>query len=51
MVPEPNDFESCAGGNFSQSYGGATGWADTSCDSEYVFICRDPGGRHDGAEA
>ena len=44
IQPEPNEYENCAGGNFTQSYGKAAGWADTNCDSEYIYICRMPGG-------
>jgi hypothetical protein len=42
IQPEPNNFENCAGGNFSQSYGKAAGWDDQNCDTEFIYICRMP---------
>jgi hypothetical protein len=48
---EPNEYENCAGGNFTQSYGKAAGWADTNCDSEYIYICRFPGALWSSAAA
>jgi hypothetical protein len=42
IQPEPNSFENCAGGNFSQSYGKAAGWDDQNCDTEFIYICRMP---------
>jgi hypothetical protein len=39
---EPNNLvppENCAGGNFSEAYGGASGWGDTNCSATYPMIC------------
>lgn len=40
---EPNNLvfppENCAGGNFSNSYTGASGWGDQNCDKQHPFIC------------
>ena len=38
IQPEPNNFENCAGGNFTQSYGKAAGWDDQNCDTEYIHL-------------
>ncbi len=35
-----NPPEYCGGGNFSQVYQSAWGWADTSCDDIHIFICQ-----------
>jgi hypothetical protein len=35
-----NPPEYCAGGNFTQIYQAAAGWADTSCDDIHIYICQ-----------
>ena len=35
-----NPPEYCAGGNFTQTYQSAFGWADTSCDELHIFVCQ-----------
>ena len=40
---EPNNLfgsENCAVSNFTQSYGNASGWADSSCNMKLPFICK-----------
>ena len=42
-VYEPYAFnppEYCGGGNFTEIYQSASGWADTSCDEIHIFICQ-----------
>jgi hypothetical protein len=42
-LPEPNNYngnELCAVGNFTEARKNAWGWADTSCTSQYVSMCR-----------
>ena len=41
--PEPNNLKSpelCAVANWTEAYGGAWGWADTRCSTNYTFICK-----------
>jgi hypothetical protein len=44
---EPNNLvdppENCAGGNFSEAYGNAAGWADASCMEPSPFVCEATG--------
>ena len=35
-----NPPEYCAGGNFTETYQSAAGWADTSCDEIHISICQ-----------
>ena len=42
-VREPNRLsgpELCAGGNQTQAAGGAWGWADAACASQFASICK-----------
>ena len=35
-----NPPEYCGGGNFTELYQSASGWADTSCDDIHIYICQ-----------
>jgi hypothetical protein len=36
MFPQEN----CGAANFTVSYDGVWGWADTRCSNNFIFICR-----------
>jgi hypothetical protein len=40
---EPDNMfpqENCAVGNFTESYDGVWGWADTRCSNNFIFVCK-----------
>lgn len=50
---EPNQLlgdENCAVANYTEAASGAWGWADTTCESEFVSICKIPRGWQSSGE-